>query len=143
MTVVLDRDPDELAGAARSQYEILVDTDVTLAHGAGALSDLAPETAVDAVVGYGLDGALRGTPARFAEWLSGTGATVVSLDVPSGLDATTGARTGPAVDPDRLVTLALPKTGLAAVEADLFLADIAIPTVASSRDRGESAVDGT
>ncbi|MFC6942791.1 NAD(P)H-hydrate epimerase [Salinirubellus sp. GCM10025818] len=35
----------------------------------------------------------------------------VSLDVPSGIDATTGKPLGEAVAPDRTVTRALPKTG--------------------------------
>lgn len=56
-------------------------------------------------------------------------AAVVSLDVPSGIDATTGGRDGPAAEPDRTVTLALPKTGLDVDTGELFLADIGIPAV--------------
>ncbi|MBX0324693.1 hypothetical protein EGH21_16830 [Halomicroarcula sp. F13] len=33
-----------------------------------------------------------------------------------------------AVDPDRVVTLALPKTGLVGLDADLVLADIGLPS---------------
>jgi len=54
-------------------------------------------------------------------------ATVVSLDVPSGMIATTGERPGPAVEADSVLTLALPKTGLAEFDGDLWLGDIAIP----------------
>lgn len=52
---------------------------------------------------------------------------MVSLDVPSGIDATTGDELGIAVVPDRTLTLALPKTGLGHVTGPLFLADIGIP----------------
>jgi NAD(P)H-hydrate epimerase len=51
----------------------------------------------------------------------------VSLDVPSGLNATTGETPGQVVRPERTLTLALPKTGLHSVPGDLYLADIGIP----------------
>jgi len=54
-------------------------------------------------------------------------APVVSLDVLTGRDATTGEQPGPAVDPERVVTLALPKTGLAGLSCRVVLADIVIP----------------
>lgn len=38
-----------------------------------------------------------------------------------------------AVEPDRTLTLALPKTGVASVAGDLFLADIAIPATVYER----------
>ncbi|MDZ7701997.1 MAG: NAD(P)H-hydrate epimerase [Halobacteriales archaeon] len=50
-----------------------------------------------------------------------------SLDVPSGVDATSGARPGAAIRPDVTVTLALPKTGLRAIDGKLLVADIGIP----------------
>lgn len=68
---------------------------------------------VDALVGYGLDGALREPARTVVEEVNELPATVVSLDVPSGVDATTGERAGVAVEADHVVTLALPKTGLA------------------------------
>jgi NAD(P)H-hydrate epimerase len=52
---------------------------------------------------------------------------VISLDVPSGLNATTGEALGPAVNPARTLTLALLKTGLYGIPGELYLADISIP----------------
>lgn len=57
----------------------------------------------------------------------------VSLDVPSGIDATTGEALGEVVAPDRTVTLALPKTGLDAPTGKLCLADISIPRTVYDR----------
>jgi NAD(P)H-hydrate epimerase len=57
----------------------------------------------------------------------------VSLDVPSGIDATTGETMGEAVAPTRTVTLALPKTGLDARTGELYLADISIPRTVYDR----------
>jgi NAD(P)H-hydrate epimerase len=53
----------------------------------------------------------------------------LSLDVPSGVDATTGDRPGVAVEADRTLTLALPKTGLRDRPGDLLLGDLGIPAV--------------
>jgi NAD(P)H-hydrate epimerase len=60
------------------------------------------------------------------------GAPVLSLDVPSGLDATTGVPSQTTVHAEATVTLALPKCGLEAPAAqsavgDLYLADVGIP----------------
>jgi NAD(P)H-hydrate epimerase len=52
---------------------------------------------------------------------------VLFLDVPSGLNATTGEAPGLVVHPERTLTLALPKTGLQRVPGEIYLADIGIP----------------
>jgi len=59
--------------------------------------------------------------------------TVVSLDIPTGRNATTGAQPGPAVGPDRVVTLAAPKTGLSELPCPISLADIGIPAAVYDR----------
>jgi NAD(P)H-hydrate epimerase len=123
--VVLDREPDELDGAAANQLQVLRRMDVPVRTGTG--DDVDGETLVDALVGYGLAGDLRGPTRSLVEAVEHSSATVVSLDVPSGRDATTGEVLGIAVDPDRTVTLALPKTGLTDGVGELFLADISIP----------------
>jgi NAD(P)H-hydrate epimerase len=125
--VVLDRHPDELDGAARTQYETLAAMGVSVDHGVDALTTQDVGVVVDALVGYGLDGPIRGTAAELVETLNETSAPVVSLDVPSGMDATTGKQPGACIDPNRIVTLALPKTGLSEVNTKLSLADIGIP----------------
>jgi NAD(P)H-hydrate epimerase len=127
VSVVLDRPPDRLDGAARRQYETLAAMGVPVDDGVDALSGTDAVTVVDALVGYGLDGPLRGTAADLVGTVGDLDATVVSLDVPSGTLATTGERPGVSVEPDRVLTLALPKTGLVEYRGELFLGDIAIP----------------
>jgi NAD(P)H-hydrate epimerase len=73
---------------------------------------------IDALVGYGLDGPLRGEAAVLAAWSAGR--TVISLDFPSGY------RYPGAVEPTATVTLALPKEGLRSVRP-LNLADLGLP----------------
>jgi NAD(P)H-hydrate epimerase len=93
-------------------------------------SDLPPSPAliVDALVGYSLNGAPRGVFEALIVWINQANARVLSLDIPSGVDATTGAAPGSAVRASVTLTLALPKVGLASDRAGrLWLADIGIP----------------
>lgn len=70
----------------------------------------------------------RGDTAALIEWANRQSCAIVSLDLPSGVDATTGARPGPAITPTTTVTLALPKTGLRRGGAgEILLADLGIP----------------
>lgn len=131
--VVLDRPPGELSGAAAHQHRILDAMDVPVATGADAIDGSETAVAVDALVGYGITGALRPPADEYVRELNRAAGPIVSLDVPSGLDATTGEAHGVRVRPDRTVTLALPKTGLDAVESELVLADIGIPTTVYGR----------
>jgi NAD(P)H-hydrate epimerase len=79
---------------------------------------------VDALVGYGLEGPLRGRAAELAAWTAGR--FVVSLDFPSGHGAPA------AVSPTATLTLALPKDGLRGI-APLFIADLGLPTALWAR----------
>jgi NAD(P)H-hydrate epimerase len=123
--VVLDRAPDYLSGPAAHHHATLAEMGVPVAVGPEE-GDPDAGTVVDALVGYGLSGPLRDTAAELVEAIPET-ATVLSLDVPSGMDATTGERPGVAIDADSVVTLALPKTGLTEFGATLLLADIGLP----------------
>lgn len=127
--VVLDRDPADLDGAAADQLRVLRAMDVPI----GVEPEREAALLVDALVGYGLTGELRGLAADLVASIEGRSAPVVSLDVPSGRDATTGETPGPAVEPDVTLTLALPKTGLEGLSGRLLLADIGIPAVVFER----------
>jgi NAD(P)H-hydrate epimerase len=97
--VVLDRPVGEFDGVPATQLTVLEANEVPITTDDPELGDLV----VDALVGYGLDGAPRGRTASLIDRVASTADRVVSLDVPSGLDATTGERPGVAVDPMRTV----------------------------------------
>ena len=87
---------------------------------------------IDALIGYSLSGAPTGTAARLIRAANHHGAPVLSLDVPSGVDSSTGEAHNPAVRAKATMTLALPKTGLRQPGAtsyvgELYLADISVP----------------
>ena len=82
---------------------------------------------IDGLIGYSLSGAPRGRALALIEWSHGR--TVLSLDVPSGVDSETGEMPGEAVTASVTMTLALPKTGIVGHvhTGRLFLADISVP----------------
>lgn len=127
--VVLDRPSSEFDGGPATQLAILEASDALVTTDV----DAEPGLVIDALVGYGLDGVPRGRVASLIERVTSTADQVISLDVPSGLDATTGKRPGVAVEPTRTITLALPKTGLTEVGGELVLGDISIPSIVYDR----------
>ncbi len=87
-----------------------------------------PPFVVDALIGYGLQSAPSGVFADLIAWANTTGAPILSLDVPSGMDSTTGETPGEVIQAVWTMTLALPKTGLVSRKAgQVVLADIGIP----------------
>jgi NAD(P)H-hydrate epimerase len=128
VSIVLSKAHVELRGAARAQLDVLRAAGVRpieeqQAGAAVAEADLT----VDALIGYSLRGAPQGRVAALIALCNRRSRRTLSLDVPSGLDATTGQAPGAVVRPERTLTLALPKTGLRHAPGALALADIGIP----------------
>ena len=132
--VLLDRDPDALGSAARTQLRILEAAGVhPLDYPQAAEVISQSRLVVDALIGYGLQGAPRGRTAELISLCRERVQCVLSLDVPSGMDATTGLAPGPVIRPDRTLTLALSKAGLNRVPGEIYLADIGIPSAVFGR----------
>jgi len=89
-----------------------------------------PDIAVDAMLGTGISGRLREPAATAAAALNASDATVVSVDVPSGLDCETGVLADNAVEADHVVTFHDTKPGLDDLPASVSVADIGIPDAA-------------
>lgn len=66
---------------------------------------------VDALFGTGLSRDVTGETARAIGWMNGQRAPVLSVDIPSGIDALTGAVRGCAVRAAATVTFGCPKRG--------------------------------
>ncbi len=71
---------------------------------------------VDALLGTGTQRPIEGTLREFVEALNASGAYVIALDVPTGLDATTGARLGVCVEAKHTITFGHLKQGLLTTE---------------------------
>jgi NAD(P)H-hydrate epimerase len=120
-------DPDRLGPVPAHQLAVFDATDGRVAE-SRSMADLEPALIVDALIGYGLGGPPRGSVAEMIQWATESTAPIVSLDVPSGIDSTTGRAPGGRIDAKLTLTLALPKTGLdVAAVGELWLGDIGIP----------------
>lgn len=68
-------------------------------------------TIVDAIFGIGLSRRIEGQYAELVDWVNQQEANVVAVDIPSGINADTGAVMGRAVQADLTVTFACRKIG--------------------------------
>lgn len=136
----------EIQGDARVNLDILtrmgVDVeelgpeDLHRARVAVSVSDVV----IDAIFGTGFKGEVGGYVAQVIDAINESGRPVVSVDVPSGLDASTGKVGGACVRARYTVTFGLPKAGLllypgAAYAGELVVADIGFPRAFLLDDR--------
>ena len=99
--------------AARLLHEAGRDVRVVDAKPEDEQKDLgSPGVVVDALFGTGFGGEPRPGAARLIEQINGLGAEVVAVDVPSGVDASTGEVAGAVVDATATLTFHGEKVGL-------------------------------
>ncbi len=100
---------------------------------------------VDALFGTGFQGEPRAEAAAVIDRMNAAGAPVVSVDLPSGVDASTGEIAGAVVDADLTVTFHAPKLGLAVAPGRfhagrVVVADIGLDEVATEHRRATRAL---
>ena len=139
VTTVILAEEATIAGDARLYLDILQRLGVPLDF-AAALAEVEtllarlpqPALIVDALFGTGLSSPLGGQHALAIAWMNRAPAPKVAIDIPSGLDATSGAILGSALCADLTVTLAAAKLGQViypgvACCGELVVAEIGIP----------------
>jgi len=109
---------DEISGDAALNLEIIrrmgLDvTEVTTEYGLRRVERMAADAGVlvDALLGTGARGEVRGLIRSAIEIINRSGKPVVAVDLPSGLDANTGAVLGVCVKADVTVTFVAAKAG--------------------------------
>lgn len=127
---------ESLKGDARTNAERLVESGAKIRELDGG-AELRPlleqsDVIVDAVFGTGLSKPAQGLFAEAIAAINRAGRYTVSVDIPSGVEADTGAGFDPAVNADLTVAMALPKVGhvlfpAAAHTGKLAVTDIGIP----------------
>jgi hydroxyethylthiazole kinase-like uncharacterized protein yjeF len=110
VTTVFRGDPARLPPDAAAAHRSFVAAGGSTAAGlpAGWRGDLV----VDGLFGIGLARALDADYAAQVEWANATGAPILALDVPSGLDADRGTVSGPAIRATATATFIALKPGL-------------------------------
>ena len=135
----LTAEPEELPADAYTNYQILKKM------GSGplplreaedlnrlTLSLMTADLLIDALYGIGFQGQLDEFDAGIARLVNWSRATVIAVDIPSGVEADSGCVHGEAIMADYTVTFALPKVGLVLepgkdYAGTLSVADISIP----------------
>lgn len=129
-TVLLSKPRGDIGGTAGHQLAILDRMGIPVIEpGADALPEA--DLIIDGLFGFSLSGDPRGEAARLIRLANAHPAPLLAIDVPSGLDATTGHAGDPCIAARWTVTLALPKTGLLSspdgLVGERWLADIGVP----------------
>jgi ADP-dependent NAD(P)H-hydrate dehydratase / NAD(P)H-hydrate epimerase len=124
-------------GEAKINLSILRKMDVEIIQNAASrnVADIVSwsDILVDALLGVGLSSPVKGVYAQAVSQMNASGRPVVAVDLPTGINADTGAVMGAAIKADLTVTMALLKRGLvlhpgAGYAGAVRVADIGIPS---------------
>lgn len=125
--------PEKLAGEARQAYEFALQEGVTMVPFAQASVPLVG-VVVDALLGIGLQGEVRPEFAAAIAQINHSGLPVLAIDLPSGLDADSGAAQGAVVKAALTITYIAIKRGLVSGRGPALCGEIILSTLDIPRD---------
>ncbi len=138
-TIAILTTPDKLSDLSTIHYHIIKRQNANIVQ-ITKQDDLATiatdyNLIVDAIFGVSLNRSVEGIYATVINWINQQNAKILAVDVPSGIDATSGKYLATAVKADITVTFAAAKCGLYLYPAadyvgKLIVADIGIPQAA-------------
>jgi NAD(P)H-hydrate epimerase len=130
--VLLFADPKELVGDACMNHAIIAHSDIPMkvltSPSAEDLKSIFKDAVwvVDALVGTGQKGALRSPFDIVVRQINESGAKVLAVDLPSGLDADTGIASDPTIKAAITATMVKPKTGFQNPDAQAYLGKLMV-----------------
>jgi hydroxyethylthiazole kinase-like uncharacterized protein yjeF len=95
--------------------------------------DVPADLVVDALFGTGFSGRPRPEAAHRIEEMNAAGTPILAVDVPSGVDASTGEAAGPAVRARRTVTFHAAKVGLAVAPGRFHAGTVEVADIGLAR----------
>lgn len=137
--VYLLKKPTEISGDPLTNFSILKKMGIkTKIVSVNLLSNLSKELhsadcIIDAVFGTGLKGKIEGLPTQLIKLINQTKKPIISIDVPSGLDADTGLPLGNCIKAKITVTMGYPKKGFLNPETKKFLGKLVIADIGYPR----------
>src|SRR5712691_8628212 len=145
VNVILGTTKERMKDVPLGQLHVLEKMGIPILSANYALGDY--DLMIDGLIGYGLEGNPRDRVAIMIKDANARGSPILALDLPSGMNATTGEVYDPCIKATATLTLALPKTGFLAPAAsrllgDLFLEDIEIPRRVYERFGQQSVLFG-
>lgn len=139
VSLFLIKKPSEITGDPAINLKILQKLGITpltlntfVSLSAGSMKGLPYDLLIDALLGTGTKGEIKGIYADTISLINSAGKPVVAVDVPSGLDADTGKPLGSCIKAKITVTMARMKKGFLKKTArkytgKIIVADIGIP----------------
>ena len=88
-----------------------------------------PEVIIDAIFGIGIHGMLSDFYLKLIDKINAIASPVISVDIPSGLEADSGESLGIAVQADKTVTFGYPKAGFKNPKAKVYLGELIIADI--------------
>ena len=148
--IFLAGDPGKISKTSRVYYDLCVRSGLSVANiaSAGDIADslLDPyDLVVDALLGTGFSGPVRGIVKDLIRAINDADAPVVSVDMPSGLVSDGPVSGAEAVIADHTVTIGLPKISLVTYPGKnyagtLHVADIGFPSILTGSDGIKTAL---
>jgi NAD(P)H-hydrate epimerase len=126
----------DLSGDALTNFQIIQAMGIAAIHfDPEKASDLRTiDLIVDALFGTGLTRPPEGDMKSLIEWMNATGAPILAIDVPSGLDCDTGEPLGACVRAHRTVTFVAPKAGFANPVSHPYTGEVVVADIGCPRD---------
>ncbi|HIF72923.1 MAG TPA: NAD(P)H-hydrate epimerase [Dehalococcoidia bacterium] len=123
VTVLLvTTDESKITDAVRHQLRITRSIGIPVESHSAKDIEIA-DVIADGIFGYSLSGIPREPAASLITQINESATPVVSNDIPSGIDSTSGEIYEPAIRANATVTIALPKTGLSSPAASPLVGD--------------------
>ena len=127
---------DRCEGALAEQVAIAARVGVTIERGLVVGTE---GVIVDAILGTGARGALRGSLVEAVRWANAAAATRVAVDIPTGVDADSGAVGAVALRADVTVTFQRSKPGLHVTPGRGHVGELVVADIGLSAGTGELA----
>jgi len=137
--VYLLKNPTEISGDALTNFTILKKIGIkTKLISSNIFSNLSYElrsvdSIIDAILGTGVKGEIEGVYAEIIKLINQTNKPVISVDIPSGLDADTGYPLNECIKAKITVTMGYPKKGFLNPIAKRFLGKLVIADIGYPR----------
>jgi len=103
---------EQIKGDALTNLTILENTGHKINFIDKVLETKTPDLIIDAMLGTGVKGSLKGVFADCVKHINSLNCPVLAVDIPTGVNADTGAIDDPAIIATHTATMALPKRGL-------------------------------
>lgn len=126
---------DEITGDAAHFFRSCIDENLPIRFGKDIPTEMPQfDLLIDAILGTGFKGELAADLLLWVQLINGSSCQVVAADIPSGVDANTGAVNPQAVQADETVTMQYGKIGMAlgagrSHAGKLIVADIGFPAI--------------